>query len=618
VRVVLLGKQSACPSGLVGYKVRSSLGAMRAFTDRVTPPVGDGHERSCCFYLQCTQLTYSSVSDTNTLTQISPADRLTQQYRKGQARTISIASAIWAGSIFLSRLMGLLREQIIGRTLGASREADLYFASFTLPDFLNYLLAAGALSIVFIPIFLTYVERGDHEGGWKALSVIANMILLVGSIGIALLMVFTRPLVGFVAPGFTGPGEVDTLVRLIRIVLPAQFFLVIGGLLSAALQAQDQHFLPALASLVYSAGIILGGLVGVHYAGMGAEGFAWGVLAGAAMGPFALPLYGCLTKRMRWYPILTFRNADLRHYLWLSLPIMVGFSIVVVDEWIVKNQASYLAEGTLSYLQYSRTLMKVPIGVFGMAAGVAAYPTISRIVAAGRVADAYGLLCSAARLILFATFAAQVCLTVAGFEATYLVWGLFASRFSLSDAQATGTILAFLCLGLSGWAAQTVISRGFYALGSTWLPTIVGTMVALLMVPLYVALRRQWGAVGLAVASSAAILTYVVVLGWLQHRRFQREAAARGTTLRNVPGMLDGALRLAAAAAIAIGVGLGARALLLQFLPGMHFTVLIVRATVLCAIGSGTYLALARLFGIGELDKLERILLRKLKSWQSR
>ena len=68
------------------------------------------------------------------------------------ARTVRIASAIWAGSIFLSRIMALLREQVIGRTLGASRQTDLYFASFTLPDFLNYLLAAGALSIVFIPM----------------------------------------------------------------------------------------------------------------------------------------------------------------------------------------------------------------------------------------------------------------------------------------------------------------------------------------------------------------------------------------------------------------------------------------------------------------------------------
>jgi putative peptidoglycan lipid II flippase len=89
----------------------------------------------------------------------SPADR-----RKRQGRVIGVASVIWATSIFISGIMGLAREQVIGRTLGASREADLYFVSFTLPDFLNYLLAAGALSIVFIPIFLSHCQRGDEAG----------------------------------------------------------------------------------------------------------------------------------------------------------------------------------------------------------------------------------------------------------------------------------------------------------------------------------------------------------------------------------------------------------------------------------------------------------------------
>ena len=257
-------------------------------------------------------------------------------------------------------------------------------------------------------------------------------------------MVFARPLAKFVAPGFTNLDDVDTLVRLIRIILPAQIFHVIGGPLSATLQAQDRHFLPAMAPLIYSACIIVGGLVGADYIGLGADGFAWGVLAGSVLGPFALPLYGCVKMHMRWYPILSLRNPDLRQYLWLSFPIMIGFSVVVVDEWIIKNQASYLAEGALSYLQYGRTLMKVPIGVFGMAAGVAAYPTISRMVAAGSVVEAYGVLCRSVRLMLIATFAAQVCMTLVGFEAAYFVWGLFGSRFSVADAQTTGTIFSFI------------------------------------------------------------------------------------------------------------------------------------------------------------------------------
>ncbi len=540
-----------------------------------------------------------------------------KESENSQTHVIGIASIIWASSIFLSRVMGLLREQIIGRTLGASRTADLYFASFTLPDFLNYLLAAGALSIVFIPMFLAHLERGDHDRGWESFSVIANFILLVGTVGIGLLMVFARPLAAVFAPGFTNGSDIDTLVRLTRIILPAQFFHVIGGLLSAALQAQNLHALPAMAPLVYSAGIIAGGLIGAHYPQLGAEGFAWGVLVGSIAGPFGLPLYGCLKTRMRWVPRLTFHDPDLRRYLWLSVPIMIGFSIVVVDEWIVKNQASYLEAGNLSYLQYARTLMKVPIGMFGMAAGVAAYPTISALVAAGNVVRAYALLCRAVRLMLVLTFGAQVCLTIAGFEAVYLIWGLFTDRFTVADAQKTATVLSYLCLGLSGWAAQTVISRGFYALESTWLPTVVGTAIAVITVPVYVVLRRHHGAIGLAVASSTAIMVYVMLLGWLQRRRFGREATARGVALEGSSKMLGTAVRLALAAAIAASLGLVARTYVMQWLPGNHITTIMPRAALLCTLGIGAYGVLAWLFGVGEINGFKNVLLRKLRfSWE--
>jgi putative peptidoglycan lipid II flippase len=190
---------------------------------------------------------------------------------------------------------------------------------------------------------------------------------------------------------------------------------------------------------------------------------------------------------------------------------------------------------------------------------------------------------------------------------------LFANRFTVADARETATVLTYLCLGLSGWAAQTVISRGFYALESTWLPTMVGTAIAAIMVPVYVLLRRQGDAIGLAVASSTAIMAYVMLLGWLQRRRFEREAAIRGATLQGSSGMLVAALRLALAAGIAASLGLIARAQLLQWLPDMHLTTILLRATLLCAFGTGTYVILARLLGVHEMAEIEDIVLRRLR-----
>ena len=124
-------------------------------------------------------------------------------------------------------------------------------------------------------------------------------------------------------------------------------------------------------------------------------------------------------------------------------------------------------------------------------------------------------------------------------------------------------------------------------MGSTWLPTIVGTIVTVGLIPLYVVLRQYWGAVGLAIASSVSILVYVMLLGWLQRRRFEREAEAKGTTLANVPGMLDTAVRLAAATAVAIAAGLALRPMLIQLLPDNHVAAIVMRAGRLCAVGLG-------------------------------
>jgi putative peptidoglycan lipid II flippase len=231
------------------------------------------------------------------------------------------------------------------------------------------------------------------------------------------------------------------------------------------------------------------------------------------------------------------------------------------------------------------------------------------MIAAKSIPQAYGVLARAIRLMLFGTFAAQICLTLAGFEFSYLIWGLYASRFTVVDAHATGTVLMFLCIGLAGWAAQTVIGRGFYALGSTWLPTVVGTGVTIVLIPLYVVLRQHFGAVGLAVASSTSILVYVMLLGWLQRRRFEREAEAKGATLDRVPGMLDTALRLALATAVAIGIGLLLRPMLLLLIPSNDLLSLLGRASALCAIGLGIYLLLAQILGVKEVGEIERIAL---------
>lgn len=425
------------------------------------------------------------------------------------SKTIAKAGMIWGASIALSRVIGLVREAVIGRTLGAGPDADAYWSAFVVPDFLNYLLAGGALSIVFIPIFAAYLARGEETKGWRAFSAIASFLVVALGVLTVFLWVGMPQVVELVAPGFDD-AQKARLVELSRILLPAQLFHVIGGLLAAALQARDQHKEAALAPLVYNGGIIAGGLV--LGGTLGAAGFAWGVLAGSFLGPFLLPWLACRKHGMRWTFGLDLKHADLRTYLARSLPIMIGFSIVVVDDWFLRREGSKLGTGAVTTLTYAKNLMKVPMGVFGLAAGVAAYPTLARLATEGKFLDLRDTLIRTLRHLVLLAFAAQAVLSTAGQPIAAALYGrrVLAER----DVREIATCLFLVSLGLVAWSAQTVIARGFYALGNTTLPAVLGTVVAVVAFPAYFFAGSLGGTHGLALVSSLAILVYVALLGW--------------------------------------------------------------------------------------------------------
>lgn len=457
------------------------------------------------------------------------------------SRTLRIAALLWGGSILLSRVIGLIREAAIGRMLGAGADADAYASSFVIPDFLNYLLAGGALSIVFIPIFQGHLARGDEEEGWRVFSITANFLLIALGVFTVVLWIFTPELVRVFVEGFP-PEQFDRLTHLTRIILPAQIFIFVGGLLSGVLQSQDRHTLPALAPLIYGGSIVVFGLLLAP--SYGAEGFSWGVLFGAAVGSFGLPFIGCLRMGLRWTPTLDLTHPDFKRYLVKSLPIMLAFSVIVADDWLIKYFASFMGEGIVAQLSYGRQIMKVPMGVFGVATGVAAYPTVSRMVGEGRLKEGYALIVSSTRMVLVLAFTAQVGLTIAGAEVATVIYGT--TRLSLEQLESIGMFTGAFCLGLAGWSAQTVLARGFYAMQKTWIPPALGTVVVFLALPIYLALGEGLGPLGLAITSSIAITTYVLLLGAMLKTRMSG---------RDGPKLWPLVLKMVASVGIGIALG---------------------------------------------------------------
>ncbi len=507
------------------------------------------------------------------------------------SRSIRVAMGIWTATLILSRLIGLLRDSALGHTLGVSPAADAYQTAFRIPDWFMLLLAGGALSIVFIPIFSRHIERGDEERGWRAFSNIANFLSLVMLAVGAGLWIGAPTLAPWIAPGFDAEQHA-LLVRLTRIILPAQAFHVLGGLLSASLLSRDQHGIPAVAPLLYSGGIIAGGLIGGS-----AEGFAWGVLAGAFAGPFLLPLVAALRTGLKWQPILDLRDADLREYLAKWIPVLLGGGLALLDDTLLARFGSMLDAGSIALLGYAKTLMRAPMGIFGASMAFAAYPTLTRLYLEGRTDDAYRLVTEATRKVLFLAFGSQVALTVAAPEIGTIVYGTH--RIAPARMTELGLCLAAFSLALAAWSAQVMLARSFYARGRGWVPARIGLGAVVLCSPLYYFGGALWGAVGLASASSLAVTVSVVALQAVLRREF-----------RAGPGYFDFLRNLVPLTAAAIAAGWLARQGLGD--PAWTRADALARALALGAVSGSVFLGGAWWMKLPEIDAALAPLRRRL------
>lgn len=454
------------------------------------------------------------------------------------ASTMTVAAILLAFSTFASRILGYLRDVIIATTLGASAETDAYYAAFGLPDLLVYFLAGGALSIAFVPIFQRLqAQRGD-AAAWALFRNIGTTGTLLFGVGLFFGYLYTPQIVSLLVPAFSEAQHALT-VRLTRVILPTPVFFFLGGLLGATEIAAKRFRSTALAPLVYNACIILGGLLLAPW--LGVEGFSWGVLAGAVLGPFGTHLFFA-RKHVDLRPYLRLTDVELRRYLWVALPLMLGVSLTTVDEWIGRFFASGLAEGSISWLNNARRLMLFPIALLGQAIGQAALPFLSSLANDGDDEGLHAALSRALASTALLSVAVAMGLAALSGVAAGLVYGYGA--YGDTDVAATGALLAGFCLAIPAWSLQAVAARGFYARSHTWTPMLASTVAVLAAIPLYYALQERFDVLGLALAAGAAITGQYALLLVVYRVNYKRSLwgvtlsySARGA-LAALPGAL--------------------------------------------------------------------------------
>jgi putative peptidoglycan lipid II flippase len=416
-------------------------------------------------------------------------------------------------AVMLSRVIGYVREAYIAYAFGAGPATDAYVAGFTIPDWLNYLVAGGTASITFVSIYTRFLAEKREDEAQKTFSVIITVMTAVLGAGILLAEVFTPQISRQLFPKFT-PEQMQLCVHLTRILLPAQLFFYVGGVVSAVLLSRRLFLFPAFGPLLYNAAIILGGILLSHR--LGIASLAYGAVAGSFLGPFLINAIGAARIGTGYSVSFDTRNPAFREWVRLSIPLMLGVSLVTADDWILRYFASG-AVGDITRLNYAKRLFAVPIAVLGQATSQASLPFFAKLFGEKRLQEFADTVNGSIYRIIATSLLATSFMMAAALPLIDLVYRR--GHFLFSDSQGTALYFFWFSLSLCFWAAQGLYSRAFYAAGNTLTPMVASSLITLASIPMYSALFRHFSTVGLAMASDLGIVANTLALALLLHRQ---------------------------------------------------------------------------------------------------
>ena len=438
-----------------------------------------------------------------------------------EERSVARGAGLVGGATFLSRVLGLVREQVMASFFGASLATDAFNVAFRIPNLLRDLFAEGAMSSAFVPTFTEYREKRGPAEAW---AFGARLMLGLG------LLLFALCAIGYVAapavvllfaPGFGAiPGKLDLTVLLTRVMLPFLPVVAMAAACMGMLNACGRFLVPALAPTWLNIGMVGFGLLLIPVCRSFGQpdilAMALGVvLGGICQYAFQLPALFGLGFRWRWeWP---FRDPGVGRVARLMVPATIGLAATQFNLFVSTLLASLLQQGSVSWLWYAFRLMQLPIGVFGVALATVSLPALSRAAVAGDQAALKATLSATLRLVFLLTVPAALWLAALARPVIALLYEH--GRFGPADTVATANALVMYCVGLPAFAAVGVMTRCFYALGDTRTPVRASFVAVLVNVILNVVLMRSLAHLGLALATSVTSIANFLQLAFFLRRR---------------------------------------------------------------------------------------------------
>ena len=411
----------------------------------------------------------------------------------GSIYSINAAALLIGAAGLLSRLMGVARDRMLAGYFGASRELDIYYAAFQIPDFVFMLFLLVAASAAIIPVFVEIKERFPEEAKifiGELLGVFFVISLIVGVVAVLLIPV----LIPFIAPGFSVSERADA-VMLTRIMMVSPILLGLSSIISAVIQCSRRFLAFAVAPIFYNLGIIVGILVFLPWFGM--LGLGAGVVLGAALHLLVqIPSFSSLGNLVSLTPLvkrykalcttffgipIPYRISDpVARVLQLSFPRVIASSLNQITFLILVAFASTLASGSISVLQFAYNLHFLPIGIFGVSFAVAAFPSLNeyflRRDSEAFLATYYGTI----RTICFWILPLSVLFYVLRAQIVRIALG--SGKFDWEDTMLTAAVLGVMVVAILAESVIPLILRVYYALGNTVKPLFINAATSLVTV----------------------------------------------------------------------------------------------------------------------------------------
>ena len=418
----------------------------------------------------------------------------------------------------LSRFLGLARDVVFARVIGAEALADVFFVAFKIPNFFRRLFAEGAFAQAFVPILGEYREKGSAAAVRQLVSRVAGNLGLC-LILLTLFIVVASPLMAAIfAPSWymDNPSKFAATSEMLRITFPYLLFISMTGLAGAVLNSYDRFAVPAFTPLLLNLCLILAALFAAPLFDQPAYALAWGVLlAGIVQFLFQLPFLKNI--HMLPMPSVDWQDSGVKKVLALMAPAIFGVSVSQINLLLDTVLATFLPTGSVSWLYYSDRLSELPLGVFGIAIATVILPNLSRHHVAQSTQAFSQTLDWALKMILLIAVPAAVALILLA-EPILVTLFYYGEVMTARDMAMASLSLKAYAAGLIAFMLIKVLAPGFFARQDMRTPVRIG-VIAMVMNMLFnlllvIPLHSYWqvGHLGLAAATSLSAFLNAILL----------------------------------------------------------------------------------------------------------